>query len=82
MLIQFEGMKNIVLACGSYHMHLMTGNSQMNQAGIHYYGLAMSEVNRALNRIDWNRDDFNDALMMAIIMMYIHGVSALGFPFY
>ena len=56
-------------------MYGLTGASQLNEAGINYYSLAVSSVNRALNRIDWNRDDFNDALLLAVILLYIHGVS-------
>ena len=75
MLLQFQGMKSVVLACGASHMHLLTGSARLNEAGIKYYSSAVSEVNDALSRIDWDRDDFNDALLLAVIMLYIHGVS-------
>jgi hypothetical protein len=74
MLLGFDGLRNAVLACGASHMHLRSGNSQMNEAGIRYYARAVSGINRTLTRIDWSRDDFNDALLQAIILLYIHGV--------
>ncbi|KIW93364.1 uncharacterized protein Z519_05969 [Cladophialophora bantiana CBS 173.52] len=78
MLLQFEGMRDIALACGASRMHLLTGNVQMNEVGIRYYARAVSEVNRSLSMIDWGRDDFNDALLVAIIFLYIHGVFSIG----
>ncbi len=77
MLLEFQGMKSVVLACGASHLHLLTGSTEMNEAGIRYYSSAVSEVNGALSRIDWARDDFNDALLLAVIMLYIHGVSTV-----
>ena len=74
MLLQFEGTKDVVLACGASHKGLVTGSAQMNEAGIRYYASAVAKVNRALNKIQWEHDDFNDALLYAIIMLYIHGV--------
>ncbi|EXJ54324.1 hypothetical protein A1O7_09662 [Cladophialophora yegresii CBS 114405] len=74
MLLGFDGLRNAVLACGASHMHHLTGSSQMNEAGIRYYARAVSSINRTLTRIDWSRDDFNDALLQAIILLYIHGV--------
>jgi len=46
----------------------------MNEAGILHYSRAISEVNRALSKIDWSQDKFNDAVLVAIIFLYIHGV--------
>jgi hypothetical protein len=76
MLLQFDGLKDVALACGASHMHLVTGSSQMNEAGIKYYSRAVSHVNRALSNIDWSRDSFNDALLVCITFLYIHGVSS------
>ncbi|OAL28862.1 hypothetical protein AYO20_09342 [Fonsecaea nubica] len=78
MLLQFEGMKDVALACGASRMHLLTGSAQMHEAGLRYYARAVSEVNRSLSKIDWGRDDFNDALLVAIIHLYIHGVFDIG----
>nr|XP_008731156.1 uncharacterized protein G647_08626 [Cladophialophora carrionii CBS 160.54]ETI20588.1 hypothetical protein G647_08626 [Cladophialophora carrionii CBS 160.54] len=74
MLLGFDGLRNAILACGASHMHHLTGSSQLNEAGIRYYARAVSGINRTLTRIDWSRDDFNDALLQAIILLYIHGV--------
>lgn len=75
MVMQFDGCKHVALACGASHLHLVTGNAQLNEAGIEYYSRAVSEVNRALSKIDWDNDEFNDALLTTIIFLYIHGVS-------
>jgi hypothetical protein len=75
MALRFDGMKDIILACGASHMHLLTGNREMNEAGIRFYARAVSGVSRSLSRIDWSQDDFNDSLLLAIILLYIHGVS-------
>ncbi|EXJ92957.1 hypothetical protein A1O3_01513 [Capronia epimyces CBS 606.96] len=77
MLLQFDGLKYAVLACGASHTHLVTGSSQMNAAGIMYYSRAVSKVNQALTNIDWSRDDYNVAVLLAITFLYIHGIFAV-----
>lgn len=78
MLLQFDGLKDVAVACGASHMHLVTGSQRMNAAGIMYYSRAVAKVNQALNNIDWSRDDYNVAVLMAITFLYIHGVSDRG----
>ncbi|KIW62814.1 hypothetical protein PV04_10945 [Phialophora macrospora] len=74
MLLGFDGLRNALLACGASHLYFLSGNSQMNEAGLRYYARAVSGINRTLTRIDWSRDDFNDAVLQAIIFLYIHGI--------
>ncbi|EXJ91179.1 hypothetical protein A1O1_04288 [Capronia coronata CBS 617.96] len=77
MLLQFDGLKDVALACGASHLHLATGSPQMNESGLVYYSRAVSKVNQALNKIDWSRDDYNVAVLLAITFLYIHGAFAL-----
>ncbi|KIX03953.1 uncharacterized protein Z518_07506 [Rhinocladiella mackenziei CBS 650.93] len=74
MILQFDGLKDIALACGASRLHALSGRTEMNEAGIIYYSRAMSEVHQALNSIDWSREVFSDAVLMAIIFLYVHGV--------
>jgi hypothetical protein len=75
MLLEFDGLRDIALACGASHLHASTANLRMHEAGIMYYSRAVSQVSRALDNIDWSRDGFNDAVLCCITFLYIHGVS-------
>ncbi len=82
MVKHFAGCKDVMLACGASHMHLLTGNAKLHEAGIKYYSRAVSQINRALGEIDWSNDEFNDALLLGVIFLYIHevGVASLLQP--
>lgn len=75
MSLRFDGLKDVLLACGASHINLFTGSAEMNEAGIQFYSRAVSAVNRALSQINWADEDFNDALILCIIFLYVHGVS-------
>ena len=75
MSLEFDGLRDVALACGASHLHVSTANLQMHEAGIMYYSRAVSRVNRALGNIDWSRDRYNDAVLVCITFLYIHGVS-------
>lgn len=76
MMVNFEGFKNVALACGAARMYTLTGSSQMDNAGITYYTQAVSQVNQALSSIDFTKET-SDAVLMTVIFLYIHGVSPL-----
>lgn len=75
MLLEFDGLRDVALACGASHLHVSTANLQMHEAGIMYYSRAVSKVNQVLGNIDWSRDRYNDAILICITFLYIHGVS-------
>ncbi|KIW14423.1 hypothetical protein PV08_07206 [Exophiala spinifera] len=78
MLLEFDGLKDIALACGAAHLHTATGNMQLQEAGFAYYSRATSQVSRALSNIDWSRDQYNDAVSMTVTFLYIHGLFDMG----
>lgn len=82
MLLHFRGLRNVMLACGASHMHRLTGSAKMKEAGIQHYSGTVLEVNRAIGAIDWARDDFNDALLLTVIFLYIHGVCVIVIRFH
>ena len=79
MLLRFDGLRDIILALGASHTHHRhIENAQLSEASIKYYSRAVSGVTRALHNIDWNYDDFDDALLLAVILLYIHGARSLS----
>lgn len=78
MIINFDGLRNIVLACGATRITKLGDSSEMGSAELSFYTRAVTEVNHALAKVDWNSEDTDDAVLMAVCFLYIHGVSPLN----
>ena len=74
----FDGLRHVVFACAASHMYLVSEKTQLHELSLTYYSRAVSDVNRALDGIDSIGDKSCDALLTAIIFLYIHGVSLPG----
>lgn len=77
MIINFDGLRNIVLACGATRINNLGESSEMGSAELRFYTRAVTEVNHALAKVDWNSEDTDDAVLMAVCFLYIHGVGPL-----
>lgn len=75
MIINFDGLKNIALACGATRINALSETSEMRAAELSFYSLALTDVNHALVKVDWNSEETDDAVLLAVIFLYIHGVS-------
>lgn len=78
MIVEFDGLRNIVLACGATRMKALCENSEMGAIELGFYSRAVTDVNHALAKVDWNSEDTDDAVLMAVCFLYIHGVGLLN----
>jgi len=75
MVFAFDGVRNVVLACAASHMDMIVESPWLHELSLTYYSRAVSDVNRALDGINSIGDRSCDALLTAIIFLYIRGVS-------
>lgn len=75
MILEFDGLKNVALACGATRINALSESSEMRAAELSFYSLAITDVNHALLKVDWNSEETDDAVLLAVIFLYIHGVS-------
>lgn len=75
----FEGLKTAIIANGASRLYTSTQHSRFYELSLAYYAAAVSKVSSALQRTGYQTADFEDALLLAIIYMYIHGVGPRSF---
>jgi hypothetical protein len=75
MIVDFDGLKNIALACGATRINALSESSELRVAELIFYSLAVTDVNHALVKVDWNSEETGDAVLLAVVFLYIHGVS-------
>jgi hypothetical protein len=71
---RFEGLRNAVLANGASHLFASTGNPNFLRLSLEYYSAAVYKVAQALKNMAEPECCSNDALLLAVIYLYMHGV--------
>ncbi|KEF54492.1 uncharacterized protein A1O9_09659 [Exophiala aquamarina CBS 119918] len=74
MMVDFGGLKNIALACGATRIAALSEVPELSAAGLSFYAAAVTQVNHALVKVDWSNKESDDAILIAVIFLYIHGV--------
>lgn len=76
MIVDFDGLKNVALACGATRITALSESPEVRATELNFYSAAVTQVNHALVKVDWNNEESDDAILMAVVFLYIHGVSS------
>jgi hypothetical protein len=69
-----------VLACSASHVHFIDMSTPMQERALTYYSGALSGLSTLLAGESEGKLEYNNGLLMSVMMLYIHGVSGnIGF---
>ena len=71
----FDGLKNAAVACGAANLHLSTLSPQLNDFALSCYYRAVGQVSKTLPFVESSGSELYEAVQIATIFLYIHGVS-------
>lgn len=75
LIMNFQGVKYAVLASCASNISMLTSNSRYQNIALGFYSHAVKDVNFALAEISSKNLTPSDALIVAVIYLYIHDVS-------
>lgn len=71
----FEGLKAILVANGASCLYSSTRHPSFYEISLTYYATGVSQVSSALSNTEHRSARLDDALLLSIMYLYIHGVS-------
>lgn len=74
---RFEGLRHGLVANAASHLYASDEHMPLHELSLAYYSSAIGKVSLALGKPTGCDKDFDDALFIAVVYLYIHGVSVI-----